>query len=195
MDDFFEDLDFFFKRSSARREDYTSLATITVADEYMKKNDLTRWVSSKYVTLLCLEQWENLKKCFLEFLPQRKNFKKEVEKTQRYLRIKSALSKQIMEAYVLFVAFVAHDFHEFLVPFQSTEPMIHLLYPALLKLINTLQGKFFRNIKSSSDDTTDINVGDDRNIKLLSKIDVGAKAKTLLLQNVIMACDIEKKFR
>ena len=92
MDDFFEDLDFFFKRSSVRREDYTSLATITVADEYMKKNDLTRWVSSKYVTLLCLEQWENLKKCFLEFLPQRKNFKKEVEKTQRYLRIKNALS-------------------------------------------------------------------------------------------------------
>ena len=105
------------------------------------------------------------------------------------------MSKQIIEAYVLFVAFVAHDFHEFLVPFQSTEPMIHLLYPALLKLINTLQGKFFRNIKSSSDDTTDINVGDDRNIKLLSKIYVGAKAKTLLLQNVIMACDIEKKFR
>ena len=58
-----------------------------------------------------------------------------------------------MEAYVLFVAFVANDFHEFLVPFQSTEPMIHLLYPALLKLINTVHGKFFRNIKSSSDDT------------------------------------------
>ena len=165
-----------------------------VMTEYIQKHAETCWVSMKHVAVHCLEQWEYLKEYFLKFLPQ-KNFKKEVEKTQRYLRIKSALSKQIMEAYVLFVAFVAHDFHEFLVPFQSTEPMIHLLYPALLKLINTLQGKFFRNIKSSSDDTTDINVGDDRNIKPLSKIDVGAKAKTLLLQNVIMACDIEKKFR
>ena len=47
----------------------------------------------------------------------------------------------------------------------------------------------------SSDDTTKKvgEVGDDRNIKPLSKIDVGAKAQTLLSQNVIMASDIEKK--
>ena len=36
-------------------------------------------------------------------------------------------------------------------------------------------------------------VGDDRNIKPLSKTDVGAKAQTLFSQNVIMASDIEKK--
>ena len=50
----------------------------------------------------------------------------------------------------------------------------------------------------SSDGTTKnvyINVGDDRNIKPLSKIDVGTKAKTLLSQNIIMASDIEKEFR
>ena len=49
----------------------------------------------------------------------------------------------------------------------------------------------------SSDDTTKyvyINVGDDRNIKPLSKIEVETKAKTLLSQNVIMASDIEKVF-
>ena len=130
MDDFFQDLHFFFKRSRARREDYASLETITgVTAEYMKKHAETRWVSMKYVALRCLEQWENLKEYFLKFIPQQKNFKKEVEKTQRYLRIKTALSEPLMEAYVSFVAFVAHDFEEFLVPFQSAEPMIHLLYP------------------------------------------------------------------
>ena len=59
-----------------------------------------------------------------------------------------------MEAYVLFVAFVAHDFQEFLVPFQSTKPMNHLLYLALCKLMNVLKRKFIRKIKLSSDDTT-----------------------------------------
>ena len=51
----------------------------------------------KYVALRCLEQWENLKEYFLKFLPQEKKFKKEVEKTQRYVRIKIALSEPIME--------------------------------------------------------------------------------------------------
>ena len=181
MNNFFQDLHFFFKYSSARREDYALLASIAgVTTEYMKKHAETCWVSIKYVALCCLEQRENLKEHFLKFLPQQKNFKKEVEKTQRYLRTKTALSKPIMEAYVLFVAFVAHDFQEFLVPFQSTEPMIHLLYPALCKLMNVLQRKFIRKIKLSSDDTTKKvgDVGDDRNIKPLSKIDVGAKAFT-----------------
>ena len=99
-----------------------------------------------------------------------------------------------MEAYVSFDAFVAHDFQEFLVSFQSTEPIIHLLYPVLWKLMNALHRKFVRKIKLSSDDTTKnvyINVGDDRNIKPLSQTDVGTK---LLSQHVIVASDI-KKFR
>ena len=99
MDDFFQDMHFFFKCSSARHEDYTLLATIAgVTAEYMKKHAETRWVSMKYVALRCLEQWENLKEYFLKFLPQQKNFIKEVEKTQIYLRTKTALSEPIMEA-------------------------------------------------------------------------------------------------
>ena len=103
-----------------------------------------------------------------------------------------------MEACVSFVVFVAYDFQEFLGLFQSTELMIHLLYLALCKLMNALQRKFVRKIKFSLDGTTKnvyINVGDDRNIKPLSKIDVEAKAKTLLSHNVITAFDIEKEFR
>ena len=63
--------------------------------------------------------------------------------------------------------------------------------------MNMLQRKFVRKIKLSSGDTSKnvyINVADDRNIKPLSKIHVGTKAKTLLSQNLIMASDIEKKF-
>ena len=75
--------------------------------------------------------------------------------------------------------------------------MIPFLIPAFCKLENVLQRKFIGKIKFSSDDTTKnvfINVGDARNVKPLSKIDVGTKAKTLLSKNIIMASDAEKKF-
>ena len=155
MDNFFQDLHFFFERLSARHEVYGSLAIITaITADCMKKHVETRWVSMKYVALRCLEQWKNLKEYFLKFFLEQKNFKKEVEKTQKYLRIKTALNEPIIEAYVSFVAFMAHEFQEFLVPFQSTESMIHFLYPVLCRLMNALQRKFVRKIKLSSNDTT-----------------------------------------
>ena len=84
MNNFFQDLRFFFKCSSARREDYALLASIAgVTTEYMKKHAETCWVSIKYVALRCLEQWGNLKEYFLQFLPQQKNFyKKGCENTK-----------------------------------------------------------------------------------------------------------------
>ena len=143
----------YFQRVSRRSSRVHSTMTGVTA-EYMKKPAETCWTSMKNVAVRCLGQWENLKDYFLQFLPQQKKFKNEVEKTQRYLRIKAALSEPIMESYVSFVAFVAHDFQEFLVPCKSTESMIHLLYFVLCKLMNMLQRKFVRKIKSSSDDTT-----------------------------------------
>ena len=62
LDDFFTDIHSFFKLSSARLEDYTSLESVTgVVAEYAKKHAETRWVSMTYVAVRCLEQWPNLK--------------------------------------------------------------------------------------------------------------------------------------
>ena len=55
-----------------------------------------------------------------------------------------------MGAYVAFVAFFAQDFEAFLLPFQSKDPVIHLLYPAVLSLLYGLQRKFIREAKLSS---------------------------------------------
>ena len=198
LDDFFQDLHFFFKRSSARREDYKSLECVTgVTGEYMKRHAETRWVGMKYVALRVLEQWQNITNYFLEFLPRQKNFKREVEKTQRYNRVKAALKEPLMEAYVSFVAFLAHDFEEFLIPFQTVEPMIHLLYPALCRLMNALQMKFVKSSKLSTDLAKNvyINVGDEKKLKPLSKIDVGTKAKTLISNNSVIKDDDTEKFR
>ena len=65
------DWPFFFKLSSARREDYASLENVmNVVAQYAKRYVETQWLSMKYVALCLLEQWPNLKEYFLNFLPK-----------------------------------------------------------------------------------------------------------------------------
>ena len=94
-------------------------------------------------------------------------------------------------------AFVAQDFEAFLVPFQSKDPMIHLLYPAMLSLLYGLQRKFIRGAKLSSGDLSEnirINANAEKNVKPLHVIDVGTKAKTMFAQNLI-SDEGQEKFR
>ena len=57
LHDFFKDLNFFFKLSSARWESYASLENVTnVVAQYAKKHVETWWLSMKYVALRLLEQ-------------------------------------------------------------------------------------------------------------------------------------------
>ena len=93
-----------------------------------------------------------------------------------------------MEAYVTFVAFVVQDLEAFLLPFQSKDPMIHLLNPAMLSLLYGLQRKFIRGAKLSSEDLGEnirINVNAEKNVKPICMIDVGTKVKTMFAQNMI----------
>ena len=58
---FFNDLHFFFKLSSARREDYKDISEVTgITAEFVKKFKETRWLCMKLVGVICLKQWENL---------------------------------------------------------------------------------------------------------------------------------------
>ena len=197
LDDFFQDIHFFFKLSSTRREDYASLQEVTgITAEYAKKHAETRWVSMKYVALRCLEQWPNLKEYFLTYLPCQKNFKHDIQNTLRYTRIKTALTNPLMEAYVAFCAFIAHDFESFLIPFQTSEPMIHL-HPSLSNLLFKLQRKFIRKNKLSSDlsENIYIDVNNMKNVKPSDQIDVGTKALSMFsTNNVFIPDEKQKKF-
>ena len=65
----------------------------------------------------------------LNFLPKQKKIKMDILNTQRYCRIKDGLSDVLTEAYIAFSAFImSHDFESFLLPYQSGDPMIHMLY-------------------------------------------------------------------
>ena len=197
LDDFFVDINYFFKLSSTRREDYTSLESVTgVIAEYANKDVETCWVFMKYLGVRCLEQCPNLKEYYLKFLPKQKNFKREIENTARYTYMDTCFEDPTVETYVAFVAFITQNFESFLFPFQSKDPMIHLLYPAIPSPYG-LQRKFFRRAKLSSEDlggNIRINVKSEKNVKPIRMIDMGTKAKAMFAQNMV-SDEGQEKFR
>ena len=131
--------------ATARREDYASLESTTeIAAQYAKQHTEIRWLSMKYVAVRMQEQYDSIKKYFLTFFPKEKSFKYHIKPTERYKRIENALKDPLPEGYIALCAFSAGGFELFLLTFQSDEPKIHILYPAMCKLLSSLMNKFIR---------------------------------------------------
>ena len=131
-----------------------------IVGNYAKKHGSIRWISLKFVAVWLLEQWENLTECFLKFLLKQKNFKGTIKETIKYKRIIEAIQSDLAQHYLVFCAFSSQDFEEFILKFQSEQPMIHLLYSSVAKLLFCLMQKFVAqkylfqangSIKSSSE--------------------------------------------
>ena len=198
VDPFFHDLHFFFKYSSGRREDYVSMAEITgITAEFAKKHTETRWLSMKYTCVRLLEQWDKVCEYFLTFLPKEKNFKSGILPTQRYKHIKDALLGKLTHAYVSFCAFAAEDFENFLLPFQSSEPMIHLLFPEICKLLTNLMCKFIKKKVLSKDasENLEIDVCKSTNCKSASFVEIGTKARLLVGDRTLITNELTETFR
>ena len=118
LNEFFHDIHFFFKPSSARREDYASVEEVTeVAARYAMQLIETRWLTMKYVAVRTLQQWKSLKKYLLKFLPKESNFKSTVANTNRFKRIYAALQDPLTEACTSFCAYSTTQFVDFLLQF------------------------------------------------------------------------------
>ena len=138
LDQFAIDIHFFFKLSSARREDLNNVSSITgVTIEYVIRHSQIRWLSIECVLVRVHQQFNNLCEYFLRVLPKLAGFKGKngVAQTDRYQRIVLILKNDDSRIYMLFVVFVSSIFREFMVPLQSSEPKIHLLHSKMLKLI------------------------------------------------------------
>ena len=203
FDEFFNDIHFFFKLSSARREDYASLQTVTnLTAEYAKKHSSTRWLSMKYVCIRILEQLPNLKEYFLTFLPKTKEFNK-LKTSERYVRICNALKDDLTEVYLSFCAFCTEDFESFLVQFQYDEPMIHMLHEGMFTLLKSLLKKFIKktilfesaDTLKSNENIFEVDVLKPTNHKSLKFIELGTKAKLHFSDCVLLGDDKETKFR
>ena len=124
-------------------------------------------------------------------MPKQKNFKQEISKTQRYVRIKAALEEPLTEAYLSFCAFVAHDFELFLLPFQTKELMIHLLYPSMCKLLS----KCLKKKVLSNESCANIELSKKENLKFVNLIDIGTKAKVMFADSNFFPDEKQTKFR
>ena len=106
-----------------------------VVGKYEKKYFSARWLSLKFVAVQLLEQWENLAEYFLKFLLKQKSLKGTIKETSRYKTIIEVIKSDLAQHYLAFCAFSSQDFEEFLLKFQSEQPVIHLLYSSMEKLI------------------------------------------------------------
>ena len=84
--------------------------------------------------------------------------------------------------YIVFAAFVSQEFESLLIPFQSSEPMIHLLYPEMCKFLTGLLQKFIRKkiLFANDSENVSIDVTKKENNKKFQLIDIGTKTRLLL---------------
>ena len=189
---FFTDLYFFFKLSSAIREDYKDISEVTgIMAEFVKR------------IVCCLEQWENLEYYFLTLLPKQDDFRSSLEKTGRCKKIKEHFKNIITKAYLPFMTFVAQDFAVFLRKFQYEQTMIHVLYPGMVEMIRTVMTKFVRKKCLVTDQETlkldedllMVNVLCEKICTPANQVEFGMFAKRLLGSNNILTDDICLKFQ
>ena len=198
IEQFLIDLLFFFKLSSAGREDYKELEEMTdVTAEFMLRYCSTRWLFIGKAVLRVMEQMDNLKLYFLTKLPTLAGFKgkKGVGSTERYQRIKKMLNNDLLLPCMSFVVYTSLIFKPFVLLFQKEEPMIHMLFPQMKKLLQDLLVKFvdqkvlknLENINAIME--YDVNNADNYNVQR----DIGTKTCSLLTK-VVKDNLVKKKF-
>ena len=73
------------------------------------------------------------------------NRKNEVNQTERYQKIKNILTSKTALAYISLIVHLCQDFKESIVPLQSKEPNIHVLYTKCVKFVKYLLSRFVKN--------------------------------------------------
>ena len=199
IETFVNDTNFFFKLSAARRQDYKLMEIFTdIEAKYVMKHIASRWLSIKRPVLRILDQWDNLNEYFLIFLPKQSNFQSQIKVTARYKRIVEFLKHPTSKASLCFIAFIAHEFEEYLTQMQADEPMIHTMYEKMSSLVYNLMKKFLT--RSSITEIVEgktrakqgsnlISVDLSANQMKLEYIDIGTRAKTLLSTSSVSSED------
>lgn len=207
VEKFTQELHFFFKYSSARREDFGLASDVTnVKTANMLRHVSSRWLSIRQVLKRIIEQWDNLVEYFIKQLPREKQFEKEVGSTARYKYIAELLKKpDITKMYLMFTLNIAEDLQVFLTKFQADEPLVHVLYPAYGDLLFTLMNKFVKhqalycdnNKLKDAKDLGKVNLKDKSNIKHQIEVDVSAGVQKILnkIEKTVDVFQIRNEFR
>ena len=143
IEQFLIDVHFFFKLSSARREDFKEMETITdVTAQYLLKYCSTLWLCIGKGVVKMHQQYVHA--YFITMLPTLPNFKgkSDVEATARYQRMKKNLNDSFLLPNMAFIVYATQIFQPFVLLFQAEEPLIHLLHKQTRKLVEDLLREF-----------------------------------------------------
>ncbi|CAF1095313.1 unnamed protein product [Adineta steineri] len=138
IEEFLNNLGFWFSRSPSRREDYLNV-TKTLSNKvgkFIRRFIMTRWLDAGPIIERVIEQWLNLKEYFLQFIPI--NNKTSIN-NQHYVQIKLILQTRIIFIRLNFLVFLYHNIYKHILTwFQQTQPLIHLLHNECEQLIRRL---------------------------------------------------------
>lgn len=94
----------------------------------------------KLVGVRVLEQLLNLKEYFVKLLTR--PFLNGFKSSNMYDRVVKHLPSPLTEPYIAWMVFVSQDCEKFLRVFQYDQPIIHMLWPKMIKLIGSLMSRF-----------------------------------------------------
>lgn len=131
------DVFYFFKRSSAQREDYQKIQEDLALEEHVfVRHVQTRWLSLLPAVIRILEQWDRLKKFFSKL---------DKNEGHRTKEIYSTLISDEARVQFTFLKEIKPLFDEFLLVFQTEGPVIHSLYASLVLLTKKLLRRFMKD--------------------------------------------------
>lgn len=180
--------------SAARREDYGQVALFNeIEAKIISKHVETRWLSMRKCLEIVAEQWPNLKKYFLEFIPKSGPNAKDVVSSERYKRLKTILAVDSNLIIFNAIAYIAKTLEDFLVPFQSKKPTSHLYHSKMEELLYKILSNFIKRsvvtkteekvtVRKSLRELADVLVENKSNHLELSKCHFGSSANNLIVK-------------
>lgn len=130
---------YFFNGWPKRCEEFTNIQTkIGVNRHKFMKHCSSRWLTLGKAALRVIEQWDCLIEYFTVFIPKKCS---NLMTASRYLSIVKQLKNPLFKAEIYFVINSASLYENFSILFQRQEPLIHVLYDELKKLLLIIAGR------------------------------------------------------
>ena len=139
VEQFSNDIFFWFKLSAARREDYAEIQCAELLEEagqFFMRPVASRWLSMGPVCDRLIGQYPAMSKYFLKTLLAGSN--KATCDRDRYKRIKKTLQDESTLVYLNFVSFLASSLSDYVKLFQKSDPLVHILYDKLNEVVRNM---------------------------------------------------------
>jgi hypothetical protein len=185
IEQFANDLHSWFKLSAARRQDYdvVKLEELSnAAEQYLLRPVSSRRLTMEPVCQRIIDQFEPLKKYFLNVLPKSANSKASCT-LDRYKRIKAVMEDSSTLAYLHFIVYLSSCVTPFLTLFQTEDPLVHILYDSSNDLVRSLMLKFMKreSVEGKTDQQLcDVKCDDVQNWLSLQVVEIGVGTRKAL---------------